>query len=98
MAESLKKIAEKGWIEEIKADKALGGEKFMESKTTANRAWDTVPDALKNDVIKSGLQNNPAIFKILHHFGGKMKEDSFVKVGTQSSDNVSTSSKFYPKK
>lgn len=98
MAESLKNIAEKGWIEEIKNDKVLGGDKFMESKTTANRAWDTVPDAIKTELTKAGLQNNPAVFKILHHFGGTMKEDSFVKVGTQSSDSISSPGKFYSKK
>jgi len=68
-----------GWLQELKADKDFGGDKFTASTSQVNRAYQKLPDAVKQVISDNKLQFNPMLFKIMHAFGGMLKEDSVVK-------------------
>lgn len=96
-AKKFEELTTKGWLEELKADKVLGGPKYEESRAQANRAWDTAPVELKKMVTDAKLQNNPIIFRLMHHFGARLKEDTFVG-GTNTAAAIPVEQKFYGKK
>lgn len=97
LAKEFEQISKVQWVQAIKADPVLGGANFEKSKATANRAWDAVPDNVKAEVFKNNLQNHPALFKLLHHFGNGMKESQFIRSGDQNQSELPSTAKFYGK-
>lgn len=87
-------LTKKEWVAQIKNDPELGGPKFDESKAQAGRAWDTVPAALRKAVADANLTNNPILFKLAHHFGSRLKEDTMVR-GNQATEPMSRTKMFY---
>lgn len=85
----------KGWADEVKADKDLGGDKLPESLATAKKAIDLGPPELKALLEESGLGNHPAVFKWAHAVGKALSEDTF-KAGTSAPvESKSTASVLY---
>lgn len=72
----------KGWLDEVKADKDLGGAKFDESVATARKAIDLGPPELKALLNETGLGNHPVIVRWAHTIGKKLSEDTIEKGAT----------------
>ena len=89
-----KHVAEikKQWIEDAKADKIVGGEKFKENMEVANRAFKNFVD--QNDPTEVsfcttlledyGFGNNPMFLRIFTRIGRAMAEDKLVHAQSQS--------------
>ena len=97
MADTFKELATKGWIDQLKADKEVGGKNWDASIATVKRANDTLPDSIKKEIDENGLGNNPILFKVLRHFGAGLKEDSFVR-GQQASGERTLAERLYGNK
>lgn len=95
MTETFKQLATKGWIEQLKADKEVGGKNWDASIATVKRANDVLPDSIKKEIDENGLGNNPILFKVLRHFGEGLKEDSFVR-GQQAAGERTFAQRLYP--
>lgn len=85
----------KGWADEVKADKDLGGDKLAESLATAKKAIDLGPPELKALLEESGLGNHPAVFKWAHTVGKALSEDTFKAGSTTPVTEKSTASVLY---
>lgn len=81
----LKTLNEKTWLEELKADKEIGGEKFAASGQAAFKAGAFLfgEDGVQA-LVKAGLNHNPLLFRGLVKLGNLMNNDSFVLPGAQS--------------
>ena len=94
MTETFKELATKGWVDQLKADKEVGGKNWDASIATVKRANDTLPDSIKKEIDENGLGNNPILFKVLRHFGAGLKEDSFVR-GQQTQGERTLAERLY---
>lgn len=95
---SLDKIMKEDWVNEIKNDKAIGGQKLEESKATARRAVDTLPPDVQKAIFDAGLGNHPALFRAFHAIGTRMREDKIERDrSTDSSAAKSVGEQFYSK-
>lgn len=70
-----------GWLEELKADKEVGGEKFEASKTAVRNLFKRVATAeelkeIEDVFYEFGVGNNPALFRVMHRISKAIKEDS----------------------
>jgi hypothetical protein len=78
------KTQTQAWVESVKGDKELGGEKFKENMEVSLRAVQKFcsPDFVKllND---TGLGNHPELVRAFYRIGSAMKEDSLVIPGAQ---------------
>lgn len=97
MGETFKELATKGWVDQLKADKEVGGKNWDASIATVKRANDTLPDSIKKEIDENGLGNNPILFKVLRHFGAGLKEDSFVR-GQQATGERTLAERLYGNK
>ncbi len=97
MADTFKELATKGWVDQLKADKEVGGKNWDASIATVKRANDTLPDSIKKEIDENGLGNNPILFKVLRHFGAGLKEDSFVR-GQQATGERTLAERLYGNK
>lgn len=80
----------KGWVETLKADKTLGGEKFEANLAVANKAFETFGDPeLKELLDTSGLGDHPALVRWAFKVGSAISEDAVI-VGRQG-DNIAKS-------
>lgn len=78
----------KGWADEVKADKELGGDKLAENLAIAKKAIDLGPPELKELLESSGLGNHPAVFKWAHAVGKALSEDT-LNPGDNKTPNTS---------
>lgn len=85
----------KGWAEEVKADKELGGDKLAENLAIAKKAIDLGPPELKELLDDSGLGNHPAMFKWAYAIGKALSEDTFRAGGKAPVTEQSTASVLY---
>lgn len=68
-----------GWINEVKADKELGGDALPQNLAVAKRALDTYGNqGLKDLLNTSGFGNNPDVIKFMRNVGLTLKEDTVV--------------------
>lgn len=66
------------WLDELKADKEYGGEKFNETVENARRVVDKYADKdFKDFLNNSGLGNHPMIVKMFSKLGRSFGEDHF---------------------
>lgn len=90
---------QKEWVEEIKADKEFGGEKFesRESINIANRPIKQYGTPELNKILEeSGLGNNPHLFRLMYKIGLAMGEDSSINSDQGGQEKKSVASKLYP--
>jgi hypothetical protein len=87
-----------GWIDEVKADKELGGANFDESIQTARTFINGYADPELIDVLnETGMGNHPAVVRLFYNLGKSMKEDN-VNLGAVRGDQeeVSLAKRMFP--
>ena len=78
------------WVDQIKADKELGGEKFNENAELAKRVVGRfATDDFKKVLSESGFGNHPELVRVFARIGRAMSSDKLVIPGS----NVATKSK-----
>lgn len=85
----------KGWADEVKADKELGGDKLQETLAVAKKAIDLGPPELKELLETSGMGNHPAVVKWAHAVGKALSEDAIRSGNTAPAQERSTASVLY---
>lgn len=93
----LKEMVEVKWVEQVKADKEIGGEKFRENVELAHRALAHFgSEDFKNELNRTGFGNHPELVRVFAKVGRMMANDQAVKPGVQTSQKKSTEDLFYP--
>lgn len=87
-----------GWLESLKTDKELGGDKFDESLTLADRGLKAVgSEALNKLLTESGLNKHPEIVRAFVKVGKEVSEDGkFVGGGAASAKTLTTAQRMFP--
>lgn len=87
-----------GWLNELKNDKVLGGEKLVENDEKAARVLDTFGDAdFKKQLTETGFGRHPGFFRMMVKIANAMSEDQFIAPGAQAEEKKqSKADKFYP--
>lgn len=84
------------WVEQVKADKEIGGDKFDENLGIARKALDTFGTPELRDVLNaSGLGNHPAVIKAFIKAGKAISEDRFV-TGSPKGADTDMAKKMFP--
>jgi hypothetical protein len=80
------KAQTQSWVEQVKVDKELGGEKFQENMEHATRAFERFATPEFAKIIKeSGFGNHPELVRTFFKIGQAMKEDRMVNPPAQGS-------------
>lgn len=65
------------WVEEIKADKELGGDNLPQTLAVARKAISTFgDDNLRQVLEETGMTNNPALLRFAHKIGRALLDDT----------------------
>ncbi len=85
-----------GWVNQVKEDKILGGEKFAENMETAKRGFEkfSTPE-LRNLLRESGYGSHPEVVRMFHAIGKAMADDSFPKGGANKSEALTAGAILY---
>lgn len=71
--------AQAKWVDEVKGDKEIGGEKLPETLANAKRALDFIGDpALKELLNSTGFGNHPVLVRAFNKIGKQLAPDNFV--------------------
>lgn len=84
------------WAEQSRNDSEIGGDKFKENLSVANKALEQFgDDDFKALLNSSGAGNHPAVLRTFHRIGKAISEDRFI---TGDSDQIeqSAAKKLYP--
>lgn len=74
------------WVDAVKTDKEIGGEKLNENLAVARRTIDTFGSPeLKEMLNVTGIGNHPEIVKLAYKIGKAISDDGFVRGGNTSS-------------
>lgn len=86
----------KGWVEQVKADKEIGGDKLDENLAVARTAMDKFGTPELKDVLNAtGLGNHPEVIKAFLKVGKAISEDGIVK-GQPSTASTDPAKKMFP--
>ena len=90
--------ARAGWLESLKTDKELGGDKFDEALQLADRGLKAVgSEALNKLLTESGLNKHPEIVRAFVKVGKEVSEDGkFVSGGAASAKTLTTAQRMFP--
>lgn len=84
------------WVEQVKTDKEIGGDKLDENLGVARKAIDTFGSPeLKELLSSTGMGNHPEVIKLAYKVGKAISEDGFVK-GTPPGPETDPAKKLYP--
>lgn len=84
------------WVESVKTDKEIGGDKLAENLGVARQALDQFANPAARDIlINSGLGNHPDVIKMFLAIGKAIGDDGFVK-GSPPGSSESVADKMYP--
>jgi hypothetical protein len=84
------------WVEQVKADKDIGGDKLEENLGVARKALDTFGTPELRDVLNAtGFGNHPAIIKAFLKVGKAISQDGFV-VGSPAGASMDPAKKMFP--
>ncbi len=84
------------WVEEVKADKELGGDKLTENLSVARKALDTFGTPELMDVLNgSGFGSHPAVVRAFYKIGKAISEDGFVK-GSPKGPETDIAKRMFP--
>ena len=76
------------WVEQVKTDKDIGGDKLEENLGIARKALETFGTPELRDVLNaSGLGNHPEVIKAFVKAGKAISEDKFVAGAPKGSDS-----------
>lgn len=68
------------WLNEVKADKEIGGAAFAQNVEIAKRAVDTFCDPeIKQFLNDTGLGNHPGLVRLFYKIGSKISNDTLVQ-------------------
>ena len=68
------------WVEQVKADKDIGGDKLQENLGIARKALETFGTPELRDILNAtGFGNNPEVIRAFYKMGKAIGEDGFVK-------------------
>lgn len=71
------KVAQTQWLEEVKNDPELGGDKFNETSVLASRAYKQLASPAMQKIVKdAGLGNHPEFVRMMAKAGRMMAEDT----------------------
>lgn len=94
-AEAHAKLVET-WVEQVKTDKDIGGDKLDENLATARKALEKFGTPELRDVLNStGLGNHPAVIKAFYNAGKAVSEDKFV-AGAPAGSQTDASKRLFP--
>lgn len=84
------------WVEQVKTDKEIGGDKLDENLGIARKALETFGSPELRDVLNaSGLGNHPAVIKAFYKAGKAVSEDKFV-TGAPKGTDTDAARKLFP--
>jgi hypothetical protein len=84
------------WVEKVKTDKEIGGDKLEENLGIARKALDTFGTPELKDVLNaSGLGNHPEVIKAFVKAGKAISEDRFVS-GAPKGPETDIAKKLFP--
>lgn len=67
------------WVEQVKVDKEIGGEKFAENLAIARKALESFGTPELQDVLNmTGLGNHPEVIRAFYKAGKAISEDRFI--------------------
>lgn len=73
------------WLESVKSDKEIGGDKFNENVEMAKRVITKFgTDDFKQQLDKTGLGNHPELIRVFSRVGKAMSEDQLVLPGAKT--------------
>lgn len=94
-AEAHVKLVE-SWVEQVKTDKEIGGDKLTENLAVARKALDSFGTPALRDVLNAtGFGNHPEVIKAFYKIGKAISEDGFVK-GTPPGASSDPAKKLFP--
>ncbi len=86
---ALRETAEKVWPEQCKADKEIGGAKFVENMAHAKAAIDGLGSPeLKKALNETGLGNHPELVRFCVKVGKMMADDKIIPAGNAAKGEV----------
>jgi hypothetical protein len=85
-----------GWVDQVKADKEIGGDKFDESLAVARKAMDAFgTPGLKEILDSTGLGNHPEVIRAFVKAGKAISEDRVIS-GKPPGTNEDPAKKLFP--
>lgn len=85
------------WLNESKADKEFGGDKFDQSIVVARNAVARfATPQFKELMDQTGLGNHPEMLRLFHRIGNAIAEDKFVNAPSAGGGKPSLSDRLYP--
>lgn len=94
-AEAHAKLVE-SWVEQVKTDKDLGGDRLDANLAVARKALETFGTPELRDVLNStGLGNHPEVIKAFYKAGKAISEDRFV-TGSPKGPETDIARKMFP--
>lgn len=95
-AEAHAKMVE-SWVEQVKTDPEIGGDKFDENVAVARKALETFGTPELKDVLNAtGLGNHPAVLKAFYKAGKAISEDGFVPGQPKSATSADPAKRLFP--
>ncbi len=84
------------WVEQVKADKEIGGDKLAENLAVARKAIETFGTPELKDVLNAtGFGNHPAVIKAFYKAGMAISGDRFVS-GSPKGPETDMAKKMFP--
>jgi len=84
------------WVDQVKADKEIGGDKLAENLSIARKAIDTFGgDEVRTLLNDTGFGNHPALIRMAVKIGKAISEDALIR-GTQAGVEGDAASRMYP--
>lgn len=84
------------WVEQVKVDKEIGGEKFAENLALARKALDSFGTPELQDVLNmTGLGNHPEVIRAFYKAGKAISEDRFIP-GTPKGPEMDIAKRMFP--
>ena len=86
----------KGWLDDAKADKEIGGENFTKNAELSYRVIEKFgTKEFKKALEDTGLGNHPELVRVFVKIGQAMGPDKFLPVGTTGKEDKSLADVFY---
>lgn len=94
-AEAHTKLVE-SWVEQVKTDKDIGGDKLPENLAIARKAIEAFGTPELKDVLNAtGFGNHPAVIKAFYNAGKAISQDGFV-TGTAKGADTDPAKRMFP--
>lgn len=95
-AEGHAKLVE-SWVEQVKTDKDIGGDKLNENLAVARKALESFGTPELKDVLNStGFGNHPEVIRAFYKIGKAISEDRFVAGSPKSGASNDPAKKLFP--